>query len=34
MPGPLHRVLRGLAAEEVLDELPDGRFALTRVGSC
>ena len=31
MPGPLHRVLRGLAAEEVLDELPDGRFALTPV---
>ena len=28
-PGPLRRVLRGLAAEEVLDELPDGRFALT-----
>ncbi|WP_448608174.1 methyltransferase [Geodermatophilus sp. URMC 60] len=31
-PGPLHRVLRGLAAEEVLDELPDGRFALSPVG--
>ncbi len=31
-PAPLHRVLRGLAAEEVLDELPDGRFALTPVG--
>ncbi len=30
--GPLHRVLRGLAAEEVLDELADGRFALTAVG--
>jgi hypothetical protein len=30
--GPLHRVLRGLAAEEVLDELPDGRFALTESG--
>jgi hypothetical protein len=27
--GPLRRVLRGLAAEEVLEELPDGRFALT-----
>ncbi|MGY1706485.1 methyltransferase [Geodermatophilus sp. SYSU D00697] len=34
VPGPLHRVLRGLAAEEVLDELPDGRFALTPVGEC
>jgi hypothetical protein len=31
-PGPLHRVLRGLAADGVLDELPDGRFALTPVG--
>ncbi|WP_448612922.1 methyltransferase [Modestobacter sp. URMC 112] len=31
-PGPLHRVLRGLAAEEVLDELPDARFALTATG--
>jgi O-methyltransferase domain len=31
-PGLLHRVLRGLAAEEVLDELGDGRFALTAVG--
>ena len=30
--GPLHRVLRGLASEEVLDELPDGRFALTDTG--
>ena len=28
-PGPLHRVLRGLAADGVLDELPDGRFTLT-----
>jgi hypothetical protein len=28
-PGPLRRVLRGLASEEVLEELPDGRFALT-----
>jgi hypothetical protein len=34
VPGPLARVLRGLAAEEVLDELPDGRFALTPVGEC
>jgi hypothetical protein len=32
VPGLLHRVLRGLAAEEVLDELADGRFALTLVG--
>jgi hypothetical protein len=32
VPGALHRVLRGLAAEEVLDELPDGRFALTDTG--
>ncbi|SNX95281.1 hydroxyneurosporene-O-methyltransferase [Geodermatophilus sabuli] len=32
VPGPLRRVLRGLAAEEVLDELPDGRFALTATG--
>lgn len=32
VPGPLHRVLRGLAAEEVLDELPDGRFGLSPVG--
>lgn len=31
--GPLHRVLRGLAAERVLDELPDGRFALTPIGA-
>ncbi len=28
----LRRVLRGLAAEEVLDELPGGRFALTDTG--
>ena len=28
----LQRVLRGLAAEEVLDELPDGRFGLTATG--
>lgn len=32
VPDALHRVLRGLAAEEVLDELPDGRFGLTPVG--
>ncbi|MGY1821893.1 methyltransferase [Geodermatophilus sp. SYSU D00079] len=31
-PAALHRVLRGLAAEEVLDELPAGRFALTATG--
>jgi hypothetical protein len=31
-PGPLRRVLRGLASEEVLEELPDGRFALTETG--
>jgi SAM-dependent methyltransferase len=31
-PNPLRRVLRGLAAEGVLDELPDGRFALTAMG--
>jgi len=32
VPGVLRRVLRGLAAEQVLDELPDGRFALTPTG--
>lgn len=32
-PVPLRRVLRGLASEQVLDELPDGRFALTGAGS-
>jgi SAM-dependent methyltransferase len=32
LPGLLHRVLRGLATEDVLEELPDGRFALTPVG--
>ena len=32
VPGALHRVLRGLAAEEVLEELPGGRFALTDTG--
>jgi O-methyltransferase domain/Dimerisation domain len=30
--GVLRRVLRGLAAEEVLEDLPDGRFALTDTG--
>jgi ubiquinone/menaquinone biosynthesis C-methylase UbiE len=30
----LRRVLRGLAAEGVLDEYPDGRFGLTALGSC
>jgi hypothetical protein len=30
--GNLRRVLRGLAAEEVLEELPGGRFALTATG--
>ena len=33
-PRPLSRVLRGLAADGVLDELPDGRFALTALGGC
>jgi Dimerisation domain len=31
-PGLLQRVLRGLAAEEVLDEDADGRFALSATG--
>lgn len=31
-PGVLHRLLRGLAAEEVLDEQADGQFTLTAVG--
>jgi hypothetical protein len=31
--GSLVRVLRGLAADEVLDELPDGRFGLTSTGA-
>ncbi|WP_170861091.1 methyltransferase [Trujillonella endophytica] len=31
-PGPLRRVLRGLAAEEVLAEHADGRFALADAG--
>jgi hypothetical protein len=30
----LRRVLRGLAAEGVLDEHPDGRFGLTALGNC
>lgn len=30
--GVLHRVLRGLAAEEVLEELPGDRFGLTATG--
>jgi hypothetical protein len=33
-PGALYRVLRGLAAEGVLDEHPDGRFGLTALGTC
>jgi hypothetical protein len=32
-PDVLHRVLRGLAAEGVLDEGPGGRFGLTAVGA-
>jgi ubiquinone/menaquinone biosynthesis C-methylase UbiE len=32
-PNALYRVLRGLAAEGVLDELEDGRFGLTALGS-
>ena len=31
--GPMTRVLRGLALDGVLDERPDGRFALTEVGA-
>src|SRR5215472_922163 len=31
---PLRRVLRGLAADGIVDEYPDGRFALTDVGAC
>jgi hypothetical protein len=31
-PGPLHRLLRGLATEEVLTEGDDGRFALAPAG--
>ena len=33
-PRRLRRVLRGLAAEGVLDEHPDGRFGFTAVGTC
>jgi SAM-dependent methyltransferase len=33
-PRLVRRVLRGLAAEGMLDEHPDGRFSLTAVGSC
>jgi SAM-dependent methyltransferase len=33
-PDVLRRVLRGLAAEGVLDEHPDGSFGLTPLGSC
>ncbi|HEX2275636.1 MAG TPA: methyltransferase dimerization domain-containing protein, partial [Candidatus Tectomicrobia bacterium] len=33
-PGALRRVLRGLAAEGVLEEHPDGRFSLTALGTC
>ncbi len=32
-PDVLYRVLRGLAAEGILDELPDGRFGLTEAGA-
>lgn len=33
-PDPLRRVLRGLGAQGVLDELPDGRFGLNARGDC
>jgi hypothetical protein len=33
-PDVLRRVLRGLAAEGVLDEFQDGRFGLTALGTC
>jgi hypothetical protein len=33
-PDALRRVLRGLAAEGVLEERPDGRFGLTALGTC
>jgi O-methyltransferase domain/Dimerisation domain len=33
-PDMLRRVLRGLAAEGILDEWPDGRFGLTALGAC
>src|SRR5262245_45128894 len=29
----LHRILRGLAAEGIFEEFPDGRFGLTELGS-
>src|SRR5215216_7781665 len=32
-PNALYRVLRGLAAEGVLEELADGRFGLSELGS-
>jgi ubiquinone/menaquinone biosynthesis C-methylase UbiE len=32
-PEAFHRVLRGLAADGVLDERPDGRFGLTELGA-
>lgn len=31
-PGSLHRILRALAALQIVEELPDGRFALTPSG--
>lgn len=33
-PGRLHRVLRGLASDDVLEEFPDGNFGLTPLGTC
>src|SRR5262245_34757877 len=33
-PDAVHRVMRGLAAEGVFDELPDGRFGVTALGNC
>src|SRR5262249_6671868 len=30
----IHRLLRGLAAEGILDEQADGRFGLTALGAC
>ncbi len=33
-PDPLHRLLRGLAAEDVLEEYRDGRFGLSPLGDC
>src|SRR5689334_6981772 len=33
VPELLHRVLRGLAAEDVVEERRDGRFALTALGA-